>query len=145
MYNLITTQQFYKLPVIWKVISLTIYSFFTCSEERRWRKWADDVFVHTLSPNVYRTLDESYRTFNWFSDVSNFIEIHDDIYIYLILITINAIENLFYLFTGWKMGGVFPAVGAYVDSECRRDGNVVNRKETQKETPSKGRRATVVV
>lgn len=45
----------------------TIDSF---SEERKWRKWADDVFVHTLSPNVYRTLGEAYQTFNWFSDVS---------------------------------------------------------------------------
>lgn len=44
--------------------------FFISSEERKWRKWADEVFVHVLSPNVYRTLDESYRTFKWFSEVS---------------------------------------------------------------------------
>lgn len=44
------------------------------TEERTWRKWADEVFVHTLSPNVYRTLDESYRTFNWFSDVGKWEE-----------------------------------------------------------------------
>ncbi|KYN32361.1 Prostaglandin E synthase 2 [Trachymyrmex septentrionalis] len=43
-------------------------------EERKWRKWADDVFVHTLSPNVYRTLDESYKTFNWFSEVGKWEE-----------------------------------------------------------------------
>jgi len=47
-----------------------IIFFYIFSEERKWRKWADDVFVHTLSPNVYRTLDESYKTFNWFSEVS---------------------------------------------------------------------------
>lgn len=39
------------------------------SEERKWRKWADDVLVHTLSPNVYRTTDEAFQAFNWFSEV----------------------------------------------------------------------------
>lgn len=47
-----------------------------CSrEERKWRKWVDDEFVHTLSPNVYRTLDEAYKTFNWFSEVSSLITV----------------------------------------------------------------------
>ncbi|XP_029155298.1 prostaglandin E synthase 2 [Nylanderia fulva] len=44
------------------------------TEERKWRKWADEVFVHTLSPNVYRTIDESYRTFDWFSEVGKWEE-----------------------------------------------------------------------
>ncbi|XP_056640655.1 prostaglandin E synthase 2 [Diorhabda sublineata] len=39
------------------------------SEERKWRKWADNVLVHTLSPNVYRTKDEALQAFNWFSEV----------------------------------------------------------------------------
>lgn len=39
------------------------------SEERKWRKWADNVLVHTLSPNVYRTREEALQSFNWFSDV----------------------------------------------------------------------------
>lgn len=39
------------------------------NEERKWRKWADDVLVHTLSPNVYRTLDEAVQSFTWFSQV----------------------------------------------------------------------------
>ncbi|KAH0535769.1 prostaglandin E synthase 2 [Cotesia glomerata] len=43
-------------------------------EERKWRKWADEVLVHTLSPNVYRTLGESYETFQWFSDVGKWEE-----------------------------------------------------------------------
>ncbi|KAL7290016.1 hypothetical protein TKK_0015746 [Trichogramma kaykai] len=43
-------------------------------EERKWRKWADDVFVHMLSPNVYRTLGEAYQTFNWFSEVGHWNE-----------------------------------------------------------------------
>ncbi|XP_071452329.1 prostaglandin E synthase 2 [Hetaerina americana] len=38
-------------------------------EERKWRKWADEVLVHTLSPNVYRTFDESLQSFKWFSEV----------------------------------------------------------------------------
>ncbi|KAJ8925007.1 hypothetical protein NQ315_001172 [Exocentrus adspersus] len=37
-------------------------------EERKWRKWTDDVLVHTLSPNVYRSKDEALQAFNWFSD-----------------------------------------------------------------------------
>ncbi|XP_069701067.1 prostaglandin E synthase 2 [Periplaneta americana] len=38
-------------------------------EERKWRKWADDVLVHTLSPNVYRTKGEALQAFTWFSEV----------------------------------------------------------------------------
>ncbi|XP_014206396.1 prostaglandin E synthase 2 [Copidosoma floridanum] len=43
-------------------------------EEREWRKWTDEVFVHTLSPNVYRTLPEAYETFKWFSKVGHWEE-----------------------------------------------------------------------
>ncbi|KAL1517379.1 hypothetical protein ABEB36_001149 [Hypothenemus hampei] len=39
------------------------------AEERQWRKWTDNVLVHTLSPNVYRTREEAFQAFNWFSDV----------------------------------------------------------------------------
>lgn len=38
-------------------------------EERHWREWADNVLVHVISPNVYRTLDESFDAFNYFSEV----------------------------------------------------------------------------
>lgn len=41
-----------------------------CRDERKWRKWADEVLVHTLSPNVYRTKDEALQAFQWFSEVS---------------------------------------------------------------------------
>lgn len=37
------------------------------SEERKWREWVDDVLVHTLSPNVYRTFGEAIDTFKYFS------------------------------------------------------------------------------
>ncbi|KAJ8975886.1 hypothetical protein NQ317_011357 [Molorchus minor] len=39
------------------------------TEERNWRKWADDVLVHTLSPNVYRNREEAIQAFRWFSEV----------------------------------------------------------------------------
>lgn len=39
--------------------------------ERNWRRWVDDVFVHTLSPNVYRTPSESLQAFRWFSEVGD--------------------------------------------------------------------------
>ncbi|XP_023322248.1 prostaglandin E synthase 2 [Eurytemora carolleeae] len=40
-------------------------------EERRWRKWTDEVLVHTLSPNVYRSPGEALATFQWFDEVGN--------------------------------------------------------------------------
>ncbi|CAL7943655.1 unnamed protein product [Xylocopa violacea] len=43
-------------------------------EERKWRMWVDDVLVHTLSPNVYRTFNEAYDTFNWFCKVGKWEE-----------------------------------------------------------------------
>lgn len=59
---------------VFNYIFVLIYCCFTFSEERKWRKWVDEVFVHTLSPNVYRTIDESYKTFNWFSEVSESVK-----------------------------------------------------------------------
>ncbi|XP_018319954.1 prostaglandin E synthase 2 [Agrilus planipennis] len=40
------------------------------NEERKWRKWADQVLVHVLSPNVYRTREEALQAFGWFSEVA---------------------------------------------------------------------------
>jgi microsomal prostaglandin-E synthase 2 len=44
------------------------YSHWLClrRDERDWRKWVDDKFIHAISPNVYRTLSESYQVFQWF-------------------------------------------------------------------------------
>lgn len=39
-------------------------------DERKWRKWVDDVYVHVLSPNVYRSPSEAFEAFQWFSKVS---------------------------------------------------------------------------
>ncbi|KAK5968376.1 Prostaglandin E synthase 2 [Trichostrongylus colubriformis] len=36
-------------------------------EERKWREWVDDHFIHLISPNIYRNLAESFETFEWFS------------------------------------------------------------------------------
>ncbi|KAK7084408.1 hypothetical protein SK128_013069 [Halocaridina rubra] len=43
-------------------------------DERKWRKWVDDVLVHVLSPNVYRTPDEALQAFRWFSKAGNWEE-----------------------------------------------------------------------
>lgn len=43
-------------------------------EERKWRKWVDDVLVHVLSPNVYRTPSEALQAFQWFSKVGGWEE-----------------------------------------------------------------------
>ncbi|KAK3732157.1 hypothetical protein RRG08_026539 [Elysia crispata] len=39
------------------------------SEERKWRRWADDHLVHMLSPNAYRTAREALQAFHYFSYV----------------------------------------------------------------------------
>lgn len=44
------------------------------NEERKWRRWADDVMVHMISPNVYRTLDEAFQTFEWFATIGEWRE-----------------------------------------------------------------------
>ncbi|PIO63423.1 hypothetical protein TELCIR_14975 [Teladorsagia circumcincta] len=36
-------------------------------EERKWREWVDDHFIHLISPNIYRNFSESLETFEWFS------------------------------------------------------------------------------
>lgn len=41
------------------------------SEERKWREWTDRVLVHTLSPNIYRTMEESIDSFKTFSNVGD--------------------------------------------------------------------------
>jgi microsomal prostaglandin-E synthase 2 len=41
-------------------------------EERKWRKWADAVYVHTLSPNIYRTFSEAMDSFRYFEKVISF-------------------------------------------------------------------------
>jgi microsomal prostaglandin-E synthase 2 len=41
-------------------------------EERQWRKWVDNTFVHMLSPNIYRTAAEANQAFEYFSTVGNF-------------------------------------------------------------------------
>ena len=46
--------------------------FVLCREERKWRKWVDNTFVHTLSPNIYRTASEAMQAFEYFSKQSNF-------------------------------------------------------------------------
>ena len=41
------------------------------AEERKWREWADTVFVHALSPNIYRTMGEALDSFKNFSVVGD--------------------------------------------------------------------------
>ncbi|VDM61318.1 unnamed protein product [Angiostrongylus costaricensis] len=43
-------------------------------EERVWRQWVDDRFIHLISPNVYRTPKEALETFNWFSEFGDWKE-----------------------------------------------------------------------
>lgn len=43
--------------------------------ERKWREWVDAKFVHTLSPNIYCTLQQSLNTFRWFSQAGDWEQI----------------------------------------------------------------------
>jgi microsomal prostaglandin-E synthase 2 len=38
-------------------------------DEREWREWVDSHFIHLISPNVYRTWNESLETFKYFDKV----------------------------------------------------------------------------
>ena len=42
-------------------------------EETKWRKWVDDTFVHTLSPNIYRTMKESFQAMAYYYTSWKFI------------------------------------------------------------------------
>lgn len=56
--------------ILYLVCFLIVSSSSFLRDERKWRKWVDDVFVHVLSPNVYRTPTEAFQAFTWFSEVS---------------------------------------------------------------------------
>lgn len=53
--------------------------------ERRWRRWADDTLVHTLSPNVYRTPSEALQAFNWFSETGNWEKVFSNVERYVVV------------------------------------------------------------
>lgn len=38
-------------------------------EEKEWRIWVDETFIHIISPNVYRTFGEALQTFRYFDEV----------------------------------------------------------------------------
>lgn len=44
------------------------------AEERKWRDWTDRVLVHSLSPNIYRTIPEALQAFNNFSAMGKWDE-----------------------------------------------------------------------
>lgn len=41
-------------------------------EEFKWRKWVDAIYVHDLSPNLYRTVGEAFDAFKYLTSVGNF-------------------------------------------------------------------------
>lgn len=43
-------------------------------EEAKWRRWVDECFVHTLSPNIYRTMTESLQAMEYITSVGNFTD-----------------------------------------------------------------------
>ena len=53
------------------VLFLLTYNFLFRTEVK-WRQWVDDVFIHTLSPNIYRTMSESFQALSYITQVGNF-------------------------------------------------------------------------
>ena len=49
------------------------------SDERKWRKWVDDILMHTISPNVYRTPGEALEAFQHFSDWGEWHKVFDPV------------------------------------------------------------------
>ena len=47
-------------------------SMVNVTEETKWATWVDDVLVHLLPPNIYRTAGESLQAFAYISECSNF-------------------------------------------------------------------------
>lgn len=45
------------------------------SEEREWREWIDEHFIHVISPLVYRTWADALDTFRCFSKTGNWEEL----------------------------------------------------------------------
>ena len=41
-------------------------------EVARWRRWVNETFVHVLTVNIYRSVRESFETFDYISDQGNF-------------------------------------------------------------------------
>ena len=62
--------------------------------ERKWRKWVDDVLVHDLSPNVYRTFTEALQAFKWFDQVGEW-EKHFNIFERYLVIYVGAVAMYF--------------------------------------------------
>lgn len=48
----------------------------------KWRKWVDEVFVHTLSPNIYRTAAESLQAMEYITKVGNFTKFEQTLIYY---------------------------------------------------------------
>jgi microsomal prostaglandin-E synthase 2 len=40
--------------------------------EKKWRSWLDNDFVHILAPNIYSTMQESLQSFDYITKVSKF-------------------------------------------------------------------------
>lgn len=54
-------------------------------EERKWREWTDNVLVHTLSPNIYRSWNEALESFEYFSKVGEWEKIFPSWERYLVI------------------------------------------------------------
>jgi hypothetical protein len=50
-------------------VNLYLRSSFCFREEREWREWVDNHFIHLISPNVYRTWNEALDTFYFFNQI----------------------------------------------------------------------------
>ena len=49
-----------------------LFPSFHCREEREWREWVDSKLALVVVPNMFRTLPQSFRCYDYTKEVSNF-------------------------------------------------------------------------
>ncbi|KAL3073989.1 hypothetical protein niasHT_039543 [Heterodera trifolii] len=60
--------------VMYGDVALTQTQVQLAREEREWRQWVDNTFIHLISPNIYRDIPEALNTFDWFAQTGEWRE-----------------------------------------------------------------------
>ncbi|GIW23126.1 MAG: hypothetical protein KatS3mg068_2133 [Candidatus Sericytochromatia bacterium] len=58
--------------IIDKLEELTVAISNHNEEEKKWRDWLDNDFVHVLAPNIYSTINEALQSFDYITKVGKF-------------------------------------------------------------------------
>ncbi len=91
-------------------------SCFVVRDEREWRQWVDDKFIHAISPNVYRTIAESYQVFKWFDEKGEWEKNFSTIDRYLIRFA--GIVVMYLISKRLKSKYIYPNVFLFYEKFC---------------------------